>query len=158
MSVQGEWEVLQSKFCSTFFLISRVIHLRREVLRFKQKDKESLAAWAHLIDLSSSGPELAIPDPMLLQHFYQGLSEKSTHFLDIASVGVFLHLSISEGRAPMAIMTPLKKRTIQSPHKKMFRQPNPCQFTSKALAADPISEPFLGTPKEEEIHPLELVF
>ena len=29
---------------------------------------------------------------------------------------------------------------------------------SKALAADPISEPFLGTPKEEEIHPLEFPF
>ena len=30
-SVQGEWEVLQAKFCLTFFPISRVIHLRREV-------------------------------------------------------------------------------------------------------------------------------
>jgi len=51
------------------------------------------------MDLSSSSHDLAIPDPMLLQHFYQGLSEKSTHFLDIASGGAFLHLSISEGRA-----------------------------------------------------------
>ena len=51
------------------------------------------------MDLSSSSHDLAIPDPMLLQHFYQGLSEKSTHFLDIASGGAFLHLSISEERA-----------------------------------------------------------
>jgi len=51
------------------------------------------------MDLSSSAPDLAIPGPMPLKHFYQGLSEKSTHFLDIASVGVFLHLSVSEGRA-----------------------------------------------------------
>ena len=51
------------------------------------------------MDLSSSSHDLAIPDPMLLQHFYLGLSEKSAHFLDIASIGAFLHLSISEGRA-----------------------------------------------------------
>ena len=29
---------------------------------------------------------------------------------------------------------------------------------SKALAADPIPRPLLGTPKKEEIHPLELPF
>jgi hypothetical protein len=36
---------------------------------------------------------------MLLKHFYLGLSEKSTHFLNIALGGAFLHLSVSEGRA-----------------------------------------------------------
>jgi hypothetical protein len=51
------------------------------------------------MDLYSSGPDLAIPEPILLQHFYLGLSEKSTQFLDIASGGAFLHLPISEGRA-----------------------------------------------------------
>ena len=83
-----------------FFPIARVVHLRREVLNFKQREKESLgAAWAHLMDLYSSGLDLAIPEPILLQHFYLGLSEKSTQFLDIASGGAFLHLPISEGRA-----------------------------------------------------------
>ena len=51
------------------------------------------------MDLYSSGPDLAIPEPILLQHFYLGLSEKSAQFLDIASGGGFLHLPISEGRA-----------------------------------------------------------
>jgi hypothetical protein len=77
-SVQGEWEALQAKFCLTFFPISRVTHLQIEVISFKQRDKESLgAAWAHLVDLYSSGPDLAIPEPILLQHFYLCLSEKS---------------------------------------------------------------------------------
>ena len=39
------------------------------------------------MDLYSYGPDLAIPKPMLLQHFYLGLSKKSTQFLDIASGG-----------------------------------------------------------------------
>ena len=110
-----------------------MVRLQREVLSFKQREKESLgAAWARLMDLYSSGPDLAIPKPILLQHFYLDLSEKSAQFLDIASGGAFLHLPISEGElslkqslktfpTPMAIMTPLKKTTIQSPHKKMFR-------------------------------------
>lgn len=47
-----------------------------EVLSFKQKEKESLdATWAHLIDMPSSGFDLAILDPMLLQYFYLGLGK-----------------------------------------------------------------------------------
>ena len=43
-SVHEEWEVLQSKFCIAFFPISRVAQLRREVLNFQQKEKETLGA------------------------------------------------------------------------------------------------------------------
>ena len=57
------------------FSISRVVSLRREVLSFKQKEKESLGAtWACFNDLVNSSPDLAIQDHMLLQHFYMGLS------------------------------------------------------------------------------------
>ena len=99
-SAQGEWEVLRAKFCLTFFPIPRVGSLRREVLAFKQKEKESLgAAWARFMDLYLSRPDLGIPSPILLQHFYLGLSEESTQFLDIASGGAFLHLSNSEGES-----------------------------------------------------------
>ena len=52
-----------------------MVSLRIEVLSFKQKEKESLgAAWARFNDLVHSSPDLAIQDPMLLQHFYMGLS------------------------------------------------------------------------------------
>jgi hypothetical protein len=99
-SAQEEWEVLWAKFCLTFFPISWVGSLRKEVLDFKQRENESLGAtWAHLIDLYSFGPDLGIPSPILLQHFYLGLSEESTQFLDIALGGAFIHLSDSEGWA-----------------------------------------------------------
>jgi len=35
-SVDGEWEKLQAKFCLTYFAISRVACLCREILNFKQ--------------------------------------------------------------------------------------------------------------------------
>ena len=74
-SVQGDWKALCSSFCLSFFSISGVVSLRIEVLSFKQKEKESLGVvWAHFNGLVNSSPDLAIQDPMLLQHFYMGLS------------------------------------------------------------------------------------
>ena len=69
-SMQGDWEMLCSKFCLALFSISRVVRLRFEVLSFKQKEQESLGtSWAHFNDLITIGPNLAIQDPVLLQYF-----------------------------------------------------------------------------------------
>jgi hypothetical protein len=73
-SLQGYWEVLCSRFCLYFFPISRVVSLRLEVLNFKQKQKESLGeSWVRFNSLTTTGSNLAIQDPILLQHFYMGL-------------------------------------------------------------------------------------
>ena len=89
--------MLCSKFCLRFFPISKV--LRKEVLNFRQLEEESLAtSWECINDLITTGLDLAILDPMLLQHFYMGLSEDFAQSLDHASRGAFLHLSISEAR------------------------------------------------------------
>ena len=78
-SVQGDWETLWSKFCLCFFSISRVVSLRKEVLNFKQLEEESFAtSWECINDLITTSQDLAISDPMLLQHFYMGLSKDST--------------------------------------------------------------------------------
>ena len=117
------------------------------------------------MDLYSYGPDLGIPSPILLQHFYLGLSEESTQFLDIASGGAFLHLSDSEGRAILDTIlenSPYtdvhddfpKEKDISIPKQEEVSMAKSLSIPSKALAADPITRPFLGTPKEEEIHPL----
>ena len=46
-----------------------------------------------------TGPDLAIQDTVLLQHFYMGVSKDSIESLDAASRGGFLHLSTSKARA-----------------------------------------------------------
>ena len=43
-SVGEEWEKLQAKFYLTYFPISHVARLHRDVLNFKQEEKESLGA------------------------------------------------------------------------------------------------------------------
>ena len=127
-SVHGEWESLQTKFCLAFFPISRVIHLQKEIICFKQKEKESLgASWAYFLDLSTSGPNLALPNPMLLQHFYVALSKDSTQFLDIALGGAFLHLSTSKGRTILNKIlenTPYTSSLMKYPRKKRDQSPS----------------------------------
>ena len=99
-SMQGDWETLCSKFCLHFFPISKVVSLRKEVLNFRQQEEESLAtSWEHINNLITTSPDLAISDPMLLQHFYMGRSKDSRESLDAASRGAFLHLSASEARS-----------------------------------------------------------
>ena len=121
------------------------------------------------MDLYSSGPDLGMPSPILLQHFYLGLSEESTQFLDIASRGAILHLSDSEGRAILDTIlenSPYtdvhddspKEKGIPTPKQEEVSTAKSLLIPSKALATDPIPGPFLATPKEEEIHPLEFPF
>ena len=78
----NKWEALCSSFCLNLFPISRVVSLRSEVLSFTQKEKESLGmSWERFNDLINTGPDLAIQDPILVQHFYMGLNKKPLSFL-----------------------------------------------------------------------------
>ena len=49
--------------------------LRKEILDFRQDEKETLGtAWARFSKLTNAGPDLSIPDHVLLQHFWLGLN------------------------------------------------------------------------------------
>jgi hypothetical protein len=77
-SCQGSWVILKDQFYFAFFLLSKIIDLRNEVLNFSQKEGESLGvAWSRYNQLALSGSELSIPDAMFMQHFVYGLDTKS---------------------------------------------------------------------------------
>ena len=83
-------ETLCSKFCLRFFFISKVVSLPKEVLNFRQLEEESLGtSWDHFNELIITSLDLAIQDPVFLQHFYMGLSKDSRESLDKASRGAF---------------------------------------------------------------------
>ena len=129
-TMQGDWETLWPKFCLCFFPISKVVSLWKEILNFRQLEEEYLAtSWDRINDLITTGLDLAISDPLLLQHFYMGLSKDSTQSLDAASRGAFLHLSASEARSMLDklveklptlafIMNSSRKRRNHPPNKK----------------------------------------
>ena len=56
-------------------------------------------AWEHFNTLIKTGPNLAIQDPIFLQHFYMGLNRKTSRRLNMASGGSFLHVSAYTGRS-----------------------------------------------------------
>src|SRR5919205_753990 len=160
-SVKGEWEKLQAKFCLTYFPISHVARLCREVLNFKQEEKESLgAAWARITDLASSGPDLAITEPTLMQYFYLGLRKASAQFLDLASKGAFLHLPISEGKDVLATIlenTPYTDDHNESPEEDQAPRDKPTTAETPSSiipVVEPEPQPQIP-PKEEVIHPLD---
>jgi hypothetical protein len=77
--VAADWEELRNRFCLAFFPISQIAALRQEILNFQQKEKESIGAtWDIFSILTRSGPDLSIPNHVLLQHFWLGLSKEST--------------------------------------------------------------------------------
>ena len=56
-------------------------------------------AWEHFNTLIKTSPNLAIHDPILLQHFYMGLNRKTSKHLNRALGGSFLHVSVSAERS-----------------------------------------------------------
>ena len=71
----------------------------RKFLTFRQNDKESIGvAWVRLTLLAQSGPDLSLPEHLLLQYFYAGLDKESALHLDLTSGGSFAHLTPTESR------------------------------------------------------------
>jgi hypothetical protein len=91
---QGDWGAVCSSFCLQFFPTYRVVKLCVEVLTFKQKKKESLGkAWERFNTLLNSGPALTILEPILLQHFFMGLTRKTIEYLNTVAGGLFMNVS-----------------------------------------------------------------
>jgi hypothetical protein len=77
-SMEGDWEILRKAFCLTFFPTPQVVKLRREVICFEQRKTESLGvAWERFVKTVESSPDLGIAEPILLQHFRDGLRTES---------------------------------------------------------------------------------
>ena len=56
-------------------------------------------AWECFNTLINTRPDLAIQDPIFLQHFYMGLDRKTSKLLNMASGVSFLHVSANAGRS-----------------------------------------------------------
>jgi hypothetical protein len=85
-SCHDSWAILKDQLCFSFFLLSKIIDLRNEILNFSQKEGESLrAAWSRYNQLALSGLELSILDAMFMQYFVHGLGIESTEYLDMTS-------------------------------------------------------------------------
>jgi hypothetical protein len=73
--VEGNWNKLTKKFCEKFFLISKVQHLRRQVITFTQGEEEGIdQAWNMFNELIEQGPRLGFFGDVLLHTFFFSLT------------------------------------------------------------------------------------
>ena len=76
-------------------------------------------AWECFNPLINTGPDLAIQDPILLQHFYMGLDRETSKYLDTALEGSFLHVFANSGRS---ILTKIIENTPKEVEKKSLEE------------------------------------
>ena len=76
-------------------------------------------AWECFNTLINTSPDLAIQDPILLQHFYMGLDRKTSKRLNMASGGSFLHVSANSRRS---ILTKILENTPENVEKKPLEE------------------------------------
>jgi hypothetical protein len=68
--VEGNWDQLIKKFCAKFFPISKIQHIRIQVINFKQGEEEGIdQAWNGFNELVEQGPRLRFPGDVLLHTF-----------------------------------------------------------------------------------------
>ena len=159
--VNGEWEELRNRFGLAFFPISRIASLRKEILDFRQDEKETLgAAWARFTQLTHDYPDLSIPDHVLLQHFCLGLNNETALQLDITVGGSFAYKTTSELIALLdrilektSFIEPLPVVKPSSHEEILVAEPTSSQLSRLDSLAEPSPEP--ETLEEDEILPLE---
>jgi len=87
-------------------------------------------AWGRFNAPINTSPDLAIQDPILLQHFYMGLDRKTSKRLNTTLGGSFLHVSANLGRS---ILTKILENTPKEVEKKPLEE--------KSQIAEPESLP-----------------
>jgi hypothetical protein len=134
------------------------------MLEFRQDEKETLdAAWARFSHLTHAGLDFSIPDHVLLQHFWLGLSKESAIQLNIAVGGSFTHKTTAEGEALLerilentSFTESLSVVEPSSHEEAPLFESAPLLVTHLDLTIKP--SPELETMEEEEIQPPGLPF
>ena len=163
--MNGSWIELRNRFCSVFFPLSQI---RTEILTFRQNDKELIGVvWARFTLLVKSGPDLSLPEHLLLQHFYAGLDKESAHHLDLTSRGSFAHLTPSEGREVLnkildrtsfvSIHEPVPTEQEMHQEEPSEIEPEPLESQSVGSTSEPSPELKPETPEEEDSLPPEFL-
>jgi hypothetical protein len=73
--VEGNWNKLTKKFCEKFLPISKVQHLKRQVITFMQGEEEVIdQAWNRFNELIEQGPRLGFSSDILLHTIFFSLT------------------------------------------------------------------------------------
>ncbi|KAL0295743.1 UNVERIFIED_CONTAM: hypothetical protein Sangu_3186400 [Sesamum angustifolium] len=99
------WNDLKRRFLEKYFPASRATTIRKEISGIRQFAGESLFEyWGRFNELVKSCPHHQIPDHLLIQYFYEGLSSMERKLIDAASGGALFNKTPTEARNLISIM------------------------------------------------------
>ena len=104
-------------------------------------------AWECFNTLIKTGPNLAIQDPILLQHFYMGLNRKTSRRLNTALGGSFLHVSANAERS---ILTKILEDAPKEVEEKPLEEESQTAKSESIENPSPISAILDPEPPEKE--------
>jgi hypothetical protein len=95
--VEGNWNKLTKKFCEKFFPISKVQHLRRQVITFLQGEDEGIdKSWNRFNELIEQGPRLGFPGDILLHTFFVSLTPSCMQHVQMCASGDLMEKPLTE--------------------------------------------------------------
>ncbi|XP_021741324.1 uncharacterized protein LOC110707605 [Chenopodium quinoa] len=93
------WDKLAKAFLVRFLGQKKTARLRNELATFRQSDNESLyEAWRRFKRLQRQFPHHGVPEWMLIQTFYNGLTHEFRIYIDVASGGSLMTKSPTEAK------------------------------------------------------------
>ena len=93
------WDDLKRVFLEKFFPTSRTTTIRKDISGIRQLSGESLYEyWERFKKLCASCPHHQISEQLLLQYFYEGLSNMERSMIDAASGGALGDMTPAEAR------------------------------------------------------------
>jgi hypothetical protein len=95
--VEGNWYKLTKKFCRNFFPISKVQHLRRQVITFMQGEEEGIdQAWNRFNELIEQGPRLGFSGDVLLHTFFFSLTPSCIKHIQMCAGGDLMEKTLTK--------------------------------------------------------------
>jgi hypothetical protein len=95
--VEGNWNKLTKKFFEKFFPISKVQHLRRQVITFTQGEEEGIdQAWNRFNELIEQGPRLSFSGDVLLHTFFFSLTPSCKQHIQMSASGDLMEKTLTE--------------------------------------------------------------
>jgi hypothetical protein len=88
---------LTKKFCEKFFPISKVQHLRRQVINFKQGEEEGIdQSWDRFNGFIEQGPRLGFTGDVLLHTFFFSLTPSCMKHVEMCAGGDLMEKTLTE--------------------------------------------------------------
>ncbi|XP_073017773.1 uncharacterized protein [Primulina eburnea] len=99
------WDNMKQQFLEKFFPASRAANIRKDICGIRQLHEETLYEyWERFKQLCASCPQHQIPEQLLVQYFYEGLSLFDRNMIDAASGGALVNKTPQEARALISNM------------------------------------------------------